>query len=378
LDQHIISAWLLRAFSSRSGTARVVDVYDKELDAYSEVRVNTFLAETDAHPLAIERDFSKIESNAARAARVLAKRTKRLPSGLYAFVDDADRVQTDGPQPTKVVEGMRFTLTGQQIPSPAIGDRLALAQFMALMYVRAPKLEAAAMDWGATYNDAAQAALDRLMPGARTDLAGDLASLRTRMLRRVRDVAPLIARSNWWLCHAAPGESFVLGDNPLGTTISLGFDDKWRAILNDSSFVLTLPISPAITLVVAPQRILPYSGTEEPRDAGRAINRLTWRSAARYVLGRSKLDLERAVPNEEEVRRSTISVDLDREALAQQAIADVSRAVQEVTVIRPVLRQWAAMVGSWPWWIDCDLTFHIAPYAAEDRWLLRPACAGWR
>jgi hypothetical protein len=382
MQQHVISAWLLRSFARRAPGGHVLAAYDKATDSYEEVSVAQFLAEVDAHPLGVELDIQQIEGPAARAALLLAKRTKTLPRGLYAVVGSNDPIQIDElPASARVLEGAMLLLSGQQLPSPTDVDRLALARFVALMYVRAPKLEAAAMAWGQAYNEAAQRALDQQMPGIRVDLASDVASLRARMVRRVHELAPVIAASNWWVSRAGANESFVLGDYPIGTTISLGFDDRWRAILAEESFVLTLPLSPAIALVVAPQRIIPMTGFKDPRQAVPAINRLSWRSAGRYVLGRDRQALERATPAEEEDRRGTIAVDIDRDALVRDTAAEVERIVGVVIgrrAIAPVESQFRVMLETWHRWDDCKLSLGFFPFSAADRHLFRPPCTGWR
>ncbi len=180
MDQHVLSAWLLRAFGRSGPGPAVLSVYDKLLDAYDDFPATEFMTEVDAHSTEPERAISAMEAPAAEAARRLRKSTKLLPAGMYAVVGQGDSVKAAGPQVSDkgVREGMHLFVSEYQIPSPRPEDRRALANFAGLMYQRAPKTEAAIMRLGLHYDYAAQRVLDRLMPGMKSNLATDRGNTR--------------------------------------------------------------------------------------------------------------------------------------------------------------------------------------------------------
>lgn len=363
MDQHIISAWVLRAFGRPVGRKRFLHVYDKALDSYSDVSVDDFLAETDAHSIAVEQGLARIEGPASQVARRLAKLTKLLPPGLYAIVGPDDPVQTAGPALTDqgVFQGMRLLVSEHQVPSPSRHDRQALASYAALIYQRAPKLEAALVEFGLVYDQAAQAALDRLMPGTWSGLLPrDVSARRARMLLAAEDIGGELARASWWIVRAGRGEAFVLGDNPVATTISLGHDDSWRPILSSETYVVAIPLGPTLALIMAPRAIIPISGIVNVEQALPAINRLLWRSAARFVLARDRHELDQAMPGADEpVRRSTIPVDYGADRVARAATGNVISIVSGI--------QWRLVAGPWQRWEACRLVFGYVPFASEDR-----------
>jgi hypothetical protein len=65
VDQHVISAWLLRAFAR--GSPELAQ-YDKSTDSFSTVSPEEFLVESDGHSAGIERGIERIETPASRAA----------------------------------------------------------------------------------------------------------------------------------------------------------------------------------------------------------------------------------------------------------------------------------------------------------------------
>jgi len=202
-----------------------------------------------------------------------------------------------------VHEGRRILVSEYQVPLPSQGDRIALGRYAGLMYERAPKNETAIMGFGAKYDLAAQQELDRLMPGMRTGLATELARRRTRMLAQVTDIGGRLAEANWWVIRAGKGEAFVLGDSPVAATDSLGHDDDWRAIFSPGSYAVVMPLGPTFALIMAPQRILPITGIDvDLAGMTRAINRLMWRYADRYVLAHDRTQLE-ASSSSSEIRR---------------------------------------------------------------------------
>jgi hypothetical protein len=252
MDQHVISAWHLRAFAGRGRGAQVVQVFDKATDVYADVRVDEFLAEADAHSPEVELDIAHLEDPAARAARTLVKRARALPGGFYAVMGPDAAVQTAGPALSDegVIEGMRLLVGRHEIPSPNTADRLALANYVALMYQRSPKGEAARVEFRIVYERAAQTILDRMMPGMRSGLDEAASERRARMLRNALDMGPILARANWWIVRAGAPEAFVLGDHPVVTTVSLGHDDTWRPIFAEATFVVAMPLGPAVGVFV--------------------------------------------------------------------------------------------------------------------------------
>ncbi len=365
MDQHVISAWHLRAFAGRGRGAQVVHVFDKATDAYADVRVDDFLAEADAHSPEVELDIAHLEDPAARAARTLVKRARALPGGFYAVTEADTAVKATGPALTDegVFEGMRLMVSRHEIPSPNAADRLALANYVALMYQRSPKGEAARIEFGRVYERAAQHVLDRMMPGMRTGLDEAASERRARLVSGAREMGPTLARANWWIARAGANEAFVLGDHPVVTTVSLGHDDSWRPILAAATFVVAMPLSPAVALVIAPKVLIPISGIEGPDQVPTAINRLVWRSAGRYVLARDRDQLDRGLPNaSDELRRSTIPVDIDLAQLARHAMAETAAIVAEV--------QWRLPLGRWQHWPNHRLELGYTPYSSEDRDLI--------
>lgn len=276
MDQHVISAWLLRAFAGRGRGAQVVHVFDKDTDTYAEVEVGDFLAEVDAHSPEVELDIAHLEDPAARAARTLVKRARALLGGFYAVTDAEATAQAAGPALSDegVFQGMRLLVSRHEIPSPNVADRLALANYVALMYQRSPKGEAARIEFSAVYERAAQQVLDRMMPGMRTGLDEAVSERRARLVRGAREMAPILARANWWIARAGADEALVLGDHPVVTTVSLGHDDTWRPILGEATYVVAMPLGPAVALVIAPKVLVPVTGIDSPDQVVAAINRL--------------------------------------------------------------------------------------------------------
>jgi hypothetical protein len=108
------------------------------------------------------------------------------------------------------------------------------------MYQRAPKVEAAHLEFDLVYDRAANAALSRLIPGMTVDLLTDRSDLLGRMVERTHNLGRQLASSNWWIVRAPDATPFVLGDAPVGTTASLGLDDSWRPILAQERLVVVL------------------------------------------------------------------------------------------------------------------------------------------
>lgn len=365
MEQHVISEWLLKAFASSAPGGPILALYDKTTGLYDSAKPRDFMTEVDAHSTAIERGISDIEGPASRAAIRLAKRVKILAPGLYAVVSSQAETRAVGPALSDkgVHEGLRLLVSEHQVPSPSQADRIALGRYAGLMYQRAPKTETAIMRFGAEYDLAAQQALDRLLPGMRTGLATELARRRSRMLPLATDIGGRLADASWWVVRAGIGEAFVLSDSPVAATLSLGHDDDWRAIFSPESYAVVMPLGPMIALVLAPQRIIPITGIDlDLAGLTRAINRLMWRYADRYVLARDRAQLEAAWPEaDEERRRSSVQADGDTEGVAMAARRDVTRIVTDLL--------WRRMSQEWRHWTSCRLEFGWQPWPAEDRYL---------
>lgn len=284
--QHVISRWLLRSFANKHGRPELVQ-YSKATDDFAETSPDEFLVEVDAHSEVVEEAIEAIETPAAQAGRRLGKHFKGRRPGIYAMVDDLAPTDPSAEElrPVASVGGAQLFVTGYVASWPARSDRRLLANYIGLMYQRSPKLEEAMRLRGQTWERAAQRALDRLMPGFRVN-PDDLNAFRARMVARTQRIGQQLEAANWFVVRCPKDESFVLSDCPVVATIALGHDDSWRAILSDESYVVAMPVGPKIALVVAPGMI-PLSQIEPP-DLTRAINRLMWRSADRYVLAHDR------------------------------------------------------------------------------------------
>lgn len=343
-------------------------MYDKATGLYDSVKPDDFLTEVDAHSPAIERGIGDIEGPASQAARRLAKRVKNLPPGLYAVVSSQDETRAVGPAVSDkgVHQGMRLLVSEFQIPSPSDSDRIALANYAGLMYQRAPGTEASMTRWGVGYNRGAQQILDRFMTGVRSRLAAEFAQRRSRMLGRATDIGIRLAGANWWIVRAAADEAFVLGDCPVVAALSLGHDDGWRAIFAHDSYVVVMALSPKIALLVAPRLLIPITDIEiDDQLAGitRAINRLMWRHADRYVVARDRTQLDAAWPQaNDEQRRSSVHAADQIEHGEIGGRRDAMRIVADLW--------WRLHDQSWQRWTACRLEFGFYPWPAEDRHLV--------
>jgi hypothetical protein len=331
------------------------------------------MTEVDAHSTAIEHGIGDIEGPASRAALQLAKRVKILPPGLYAVVSSQAETRAVGPALSDkgVHEGLRLLVSEHQIPSPSQADRIALGRYAGLMYQRAPKNETAIMRFGAEYDLRAQQALDRLLPGMRTGLTTELARPRSRMLALAADMGGRLAEATWWVARAGIGDAFVLGDSPVAATVSLGHDDDWRAIFSPESYAVVMPLGPTFALIMAPQRIIPISGIDvDLAGVTRAINRLMWRHADRYVLARHRAQLEAAWPEaDDEQRRSSVDANVDIEHVGKAAARDVMSIVTDV---------WRHRVNQeWQHWTSCRLEFGWQLWPPEDRNLFASPPKHW-
>jgi hypothetical protein len=182
LDQHVISAWYLRAFARRVGRTPTLFVYDKATDRIEQASVDDFLAETDAHSPETERAIGALEGPASEAARRLAKRVKVLPPGMYAVVEPGAITVSAGPTHFTAGRSGPTTLvvSRYQLSSPSARDVVALSAYAGLMYWRAPKVQTSIAAMRRTYDDASQAVVDFLMPGMRVDTFDGIDASRLR------------------------------------------------------------------------------------------------------------------------------------------------------------------------------------------------------
>lgn len=352
VKQHVISEWLLKAFSV--GADELV-AFNKATGAYERHRADEFLIEIDSHPSEVEAGLTAIETRAARAAQTLSKRVKGLPPGLYAVVGPDDEVVTTGGFfEGGALRGMRLLVAERQIPSPAPGDRMALATFMALMYQRSPKVVAGKVVLRENYQKGADVALSAMLPGLAIDTGETLKELVAEATGRAvftaSNLGPQIAASTWFVARADLGQTFVLGDSPVATTPSLGFDGKWQPLLGPAAFVIVMPIGPATALVVAPKVLMPTYDTGDTLTTD--INRLIWRWADRYVLAASQDRLEAAWAAGPGARQEVVHVEMNGTAIALQAYVETCMMILEVR---------------WSRFERCRLVFGYRPFDAEDR-----------
>lgn len=348
----MISEWLLKAFSV--GADELVG-FDKKTGAYERHRVDEFLVQVNSHASEVEAGLSAIETPASRAAQTLSKRVKGLPPGLYAVVAPGDDVVTTGGFfQGGSLRGMQLLVAERQIPSPAPGDRTALATFMALMYQRSPKTVAGKVVLRQSYQRGADAALAAMVPSLNVDTTETLAELvagaTERAVATAANLGPQIAASSWFVARADSGQTFVLGDSPVATTPSLGFDGKWQPLLGPAAFVIVMPIGPSAALVVAPKVLMPVFDTGQTLTTD--INRLIWRWADRYVLAASEQRLDAAWSAPPDARQEVVNVDLNSRAIALHAYANTCMMIVEVL---------------WRRFEHCRLVFGFQPFDAEDR-----------
>ncbi len=370
LEQHVISGWLLRAFSRPAPGGRVLDRFDKATGDFDLATPADFMTEADGHSAEIEEGIERIETPASAAGRRLAKVTRTLPPGFYAVMPPTSTLRAGGPAVSDQggVEGMRLLVSAHELPSPSQEDRLALGRFAGLMYQRSPRLEGSILRFGRDYDVFAQMALDELMPGMRTGLASGLSQRRSRIPALAVDIGGRLADSNWWILRPEEGDEFVLADSPVAATISLGHDDEWRAIFSSDSYLIAMPIGPTLAILVAPQHIIPLAATE-PTVSGvtRAVNRLMWRHADRSVLARQRRVLEGVWSDSDQPKRlEGIEIPHNVDHIADMAVRQVVGTVLEVMVGRA----WAAQAAQWQHWVRCRLEFGSLSWPTADRDLL--------
>lgn len=355
VDQHVVSAWLLRSFASGGQNPGQLAVFDKLTGTVASSSPDAFMVELDAHSTQVESGIGRIEGPASQAGRALNKRVRRLSAGLYAVVDEGSQTKDQGPAISDegVFEGIRLLVGRREVASPTRTHRLALATFVGLMYQRAPKTEQSIRKWGEAFDAGVQASLDRLMPGMQSGLGWRLEHRRQRMLAMAANIGEQLAGATMWVVRAPPWQPFCLGDSPVVATISLGHDDAWRPILAAESFVLAMPLSPDVALVFVPKRFMPVTGIDADGVAG-AINRLSWRWAERYIVGRDRAALETLLDSIAEGERTT-SVDAgpDTRRAFLNGVATATLTVIEAAWDRG--------------WIGCRKTFGVFPFAAADR-----------
>jgi hypothetical protein len=367
--QHVLSEWLLKAFAGPTGGSYIVAAYDKSTGQYVDHDVDDFMVEIGAHSAEVEAEISRIEGPAAQAARTLFKRAKHYPAGIYAVTTQEEDLRATGPALSDkgLFRDTRLLVSEHTVRTPLHAERAALARYAGLMYQRAPTTEASILNWGETFDRGIQDTLDQILPGQRSPVQTTLAHRRGRMVELAERIADVLTAASWFIVRTGQNESFVLSDSPVAATITFGFDDEWRAILSAESYAILMPLNPAIALVFAPRHILPLSRIDAS-ELVPAINRVMWRAAGRYVLGRSQQELEAALGDaDEETRRYSIQPSLDAEAIARQARTTTEQVVAEVMVEVGIKRP---LANFWAHWTGCRLEFGYALFAAEDRNLL--------
>jgi hypothetical protein len=355
--QHVISEWLLRAFA-RQGT---LGQYDKATDTFDSTSPGAFLVELNAHSVVVEHAIQSIETPAAQAGLRLGKAFRNRPPGLYAMMDDQGPASAVGEEvrAVGVVADTRILIPNFHAPWTTPTDPRSLARYLGLMYQRSPKLEEAMRQWGLAFDRAAQPVLDQIVPGMRTGLETLLQTARARMIPRALRIGEVLETANWFVVRSPDDESFVLSDCPVNATIALGHDDGWRAIFTGEAFAITMAIGPKIALLVAPH-LIPISGIET-RDLTKAINRIAWRSADRYVLARDRGTLAAVAP-ELAMRRLTVAVEVDPnlDAKAVATVMDVLRQAMR----RVFAAQMRLEANTWTHWDGCRL---VIGQVAEGR-----------
>lgn len=328
MDQHVISEWLLRAFDLDGQLV----LYDKHTDTIEPTSPDDFMVEHDAHGVDVEAGFAAIEGPASRAATRLAKSFKMRPAGVYAMVDEHVPLESRGHRQLRAagtVAGMTLMLPDEAI-WPRREDRGLLANYVALTYQRSPKLETRTRQMREEFTAAAQEALDVAMPGLRANLAEEFGDARARMIERVPVIGPALEAAGWFVVRAPEDESYVLSDSPVNPTIALGHDDEWRAIFANEAFVVAMPLSPRIAVLIARQ-VIPISQIDASALTT-TINRLVWFHADRYVLARNRRALDAGLPDRS-LWQTTVRVPVD-EGIRALAIASVHRIVRNVALER--------------------------------------------
>lgn len=362
--QHVISEWLLKAFSRPYGGRSIVTAYDKTTGEYVEHDSSDFLVEVGAHPDAVEAEISRIETPAAQAARSLLKRAKNYPPGLYAIQEQAEDLSASGPAMADagMYRSSRLLVTQHSIRGPSATEREALARYAGLMYQRAPKTEASMLRWGQAFDRGIQDVLDRELPGAQNPGVTTLAHRRERAVELSPRVGRRLAAGSWFLVRAGEGQAFVLSDSPVIAVAALGPDDEWRAILSKHSLIVLMALSPVFALLLAPQHLVPVFHTE-PEDLVRVINRALWRCAERHVLGRTRQDLEAALgPVDQPDRRMSVDPLFDERQAFERARTVARRTLVTARIELPIKQTIH--------WRNCRVFVGQAPFPAEDRHLL--------
>lgn len=372
VNQHVISEFLLREFARMVDQRRTLTAFDKRTGVVSGIDVRTFLTEPDAHAADVEQAFHAIETKAARAIYELRKSMRAVPPGMYAV--GAERIiEGDPVEDVGVHQGMRLFVSRHQVEALPPAEHEALLRFVALMYQRAPGMEASILEFGRAYDAAVRTTLARFRPQYSVPLMTDRENYRRRITARALDIAEKLRHANWWLVRADASATFVLGDSPVVATISLGHDDEWRAILSGQTYVVAMPLGPELALLIAPQVLMPVNVDSSVASIVAAINRLSWRLSARYVVGRDAVALETAWPPavDPEGRRATALPPVDLEGVINKASADTIRIVT-------TSEYGVAERTGWRHWRGCALEFGFSDYAAEDRSQTgRPSCPGW-
>src|SRR5438132_1184331 len=134
MDQHVISAFLLRRFARMVGQRRMLTVFDKATGRVEPMDVRNFLTEPNAHSAEIETEIGRIEGPASRALWDLSKAMRRVSPGIYAVGEAGSARVVHGPavEDMGVRAGMHIHVTQHQVPGLADPERAALLRFVAL------------------------------------------------------------------------------------------------------------------------------------------------------------------------------------------------------------------------------------------------------
>lgn len=304
MGQHVLSKWLIKRFAHSTKKGDRLATYNKATGKFGEVAPRHFLAPEDDHSAAIELQLSQIESRAATAAAHLHQLTEILPSGICR-VGDHDRPDLDDPEPPVrsggKAAGFELLVVDRQIAQLPPAEKEALAKFVALMFTRAPKVERAMTAQAAAFSRGVDKALMErgLMSADRAAIELDRAveDARWQGLRDAGVYAQRLTAKQWWVLKAADDEEFILSDTPVVATLALGHDDEWRPLLQADAYLVLMPLSPSLALLIAD--VIPVGGNS--LDFVGSINRLSWKHADEHVIGVGK-------PTLEEVRAELISV----------------------------------------------------------------------
>ena len=292
--QHTITEWLLKYHAHHRGGPQLW-VYDKATGGIHEQPTSTFMAPRGEHTEEIETRLSKIETPAARAAAEIHRLAEPHDPGFIRIAgwSDADEQIIAPARAGPIISKFKLTVIDAQTKRLDESDRHDLGTFAALMYARAPKVQAAVRDMTTAYIDGMSESMSRLSGPIPRRLVDELAAANERIRWVGLDEAPALgerlAGTQWYILKAADAEGFVLGDSAVTTSLAIGHDDVWRPLFDDATYAVMLPLGPSLTLIMAPKLMVPGAGPTW--DPVKTIAMLSWKWAERYVAGRSQADL---------------------------------------------------------------------------------------